>query len=196
MISRRESLKTLAAGGAVAFGATSVRSVPAFALDAPTLVSPFTMTVQGTRSPMTVTLQPGAASCPGSAVPCTGCLAGEAQRISLEVTALMVSSDPADDRWGWGTDAATALLPANEFTSTPITKSVNPDTGAVLSFSKIRGANLSSLQDAAVGDTLLLTGTAVYRCTYGAGGFVEYTENQQFVFTFNGATWDASLPPT
>jgi hypothetical protein len=196
MINRRESLKTLAAGGAAAFGATAVRSVPAFALDAPVLVSAFSMTVEGDRTPMTVTMQPGAASCPGSAVPCTGCLAFEAQRMSLEVTALMLTSNPPEDRWGWGADASTALLPANEFTSTAITKSVNPNTGAVLQFSKIRGANNSSLEDAVAGDTLLLTGQAVYRCTYSAGDFVEYTENQALVFTFNGTTWDSSLPPT
>ena len=86
-------------------------------------------------------------------------------------------------------------LSTNEFTSAPVTVGADADNGDVLEFCKIRGANSSSREDAVIGDTLLLTARAVYRCTYGAGEFVDTTANLALVFTFNGVDWDASTPP-
>jgi hypothetical protein len=168
--------------------ATSVRSVPAFAYDAPTETVPFVMYVEGDTSPMSVVLQPGQATCPGSAVECTGCGAGIAEPRVLEAT-LSVIDNVDGANWGWGADAATALLPANDFTNAPKTKSVDPVTGDTPDFSKVHG---SSLRDPAAGDTLLLRGRAVYRCTYSDGHFEETITSQALVFTFDGAAWQSS----
>ena len=194
MISRRESLRTLAAGGAAVVGATAVRTVPAFAYDAPSIVSSFVLFVDGVTAPMGMALQPGQATCPGSAVDCEGCDFGVAQNMVLEVTASVVASARTGVRWGWGATEIVALDPANEFTTDAKTRSVDPVLGGVLEFSKFRGGS-GAPRDPEAGDTLLMVGRAVYRCTYASGSFAEVTETQALVFTFDGTNWQTSPAP-
>jgi len=154
------------------------------------------MQVVGTDSPMSVILQPGAATCPGSALPCSGCAAGAAENMVLEVTASVVSTSPPTAQWGWGSDGVTAMLPGNEFTFSPQTKSVDPATGGILDFIKLRGDGSGSLRKPLASEALLMQGRAVYRCSYTGGGYDETTEIQTVVFTFDGADWQPSAPLT
>ena len=175
-------------------GAGGVRSVPAFALGSPTLTAPLSVTVQGVDSPMSVVLQSGLASCPGSAVACDGCVAGAATNMSLQVTASVLSPDASVARWGWGSDALTAFSGGNEFTSTPVTKTVDPVAGGTLQFVKIRASGSDSLRPPDAGDALLIVARAVYRCTHPNGDTSQLTETQEWVFTFDGTVWQKSLP--
>lgn len=189
-LNRRSALTSMVVGAAGVALATSVRSVPAFAYDVPTETTPFVMYVQGVDRAMSVVLQPGQATCPGSAVECTDCGAGLAEPRVLEAT-LSVIANVDDAFWGWGADSATGSLPENEFTIAPKTKSVDPFAGGVLDFVKWRGSSMS-LRRPAAGDTLLLQGRAVYRCTYSNGTFAETITSQALVFTFDGAAWQSS----
>lgn len=195
---RRDALRTLGLSGLGVASAGLVHTVPAFAFSVPVVTSPFAMFVEGDTSPMSVVLQPGQATCPGSAVPCAECGAGLAEPMLLQVTASVLSPDASVARWGWGSDGATALLPANEFTSTPVTKSVDPVTGDSLDFVRLRADGSSSLRDPEFGDTLQMVGAAVYRCTYASGDYRELTHQRSVVFTFVGTGvnplgWDASV---
>lgn len=194
MISRRESLRTVAAGGAAVVGATVVRTVPAFAYDAPVVTTPFVLSVQGSDNPFSTVLQAGQATCPGSAVACLGCSSGIAQNMVLEVTASVLANYWANSRWGWGDALDDPLDVTNEFTISPKIRSVDPVLGGILNFSKYR-IDINNPRPAKVGDVLLMVGRAVYRCTYPGGSFAEVTETQAISFAFNGTEWVPGAAP-
>jgi hypothetical protein len=74
-MNRRDALKKLAAGGAVTIGATAIVSSPAFAFTGPTppaapvLGRALSGGLIGGNRILTVTMSPGTATCPASAVP-------------------------------------------------------------------------------------------------------------------------------
>lgn len=169
---RREALKKISAGGAVAIGTTAVLSSPAFAYTLPTVSGTPTMsiaTIDLNSATLTVSAFP-VGTCPASATDADGSSPG-VQASSGSPNYSWTVTRPVGTNTGSGTWA-----------STPYTANIERGTGPW---------NAGTLIGLAA-DTISVTVRRAYTCTYGAGSAtrcVSWTQLFTASGTFGSATW-------